>query len=206
MMMNRLLASLLSRPRVFQCQQRFCNNYGAVKDHFARHVSVRGKDILDIGCSTGNCASAVVPMEHNRYVGIDIVPGYIDLARRWHHGGSFMQMDARDLAFANRSFDLVLFIATLHHMDDRLVRDCFREVRRVIRRDGIVLCAEPVFTRRRVLSTLFLYADRGKHIRTESGYRGLFDGFVVSEASSFDFSIHRFCSFVLRPEALAMAA
>jgi ubiquinone/menaquinone biosynthesis C-methylase UbiE len=206
MMMNRLLASLLSRPRVFQWQQRFCNDYRAVNEHFARYVGVSGQDILDIGCSTGNCASAVVPLERNRYVGIDIVPGYIELARRWHRAGSFMHMDARNLAFRDGSFDLVLFIATLHHMDDLLVRDCFREVRRVIRRHGIVLCAEPVFSRERALSTLLLHADRGKHIRTENGYRALFDGFLVSEASYFDFSVHRFCSFVLRPEAIAKVA
>jgi ubiquinone/menaquinone biosynthesis C-methylase UbiE len=205
-MISRLASALLSRPRVFEWQQRLCNNYGAVKRHFAKHLDVAGKDILDVGCSTGNCAGAILPMKHNRYVGIDILPAYIELARRWHPAGSFMAMDARSLGFPDGSFDLIMFIAALHHMDDELVGSCMREIRRVIRRDGVVLCAEPVFTKGKLLSTLLLHCDRGKHIRTESGYRALFDGFAIAEASYFHLSVHRFCSFLLRPTALANAA
>jgi ubiquinone/menaquinone biosynthesis C-methylase UbiE len=205
-MIHGTVTRFLSQPRVFQWQQRLCNNYAAVKEHFARHLEGLDKDILEIGCSTGNCGSALVSMERNRYVGIDIVPGYIELARRRYPAGRFMAMDARSLAFPSTSFDLVLFIAALHHMEDGLVRDCLAEVRRVIRGDGIVLCAEPVFTRGRTLSTLFLTFDRGRHIRTEHGYRALFDGFVISDTNYFDFSLHRFCSFVLRPGRLAQAA
>lgn len=205
-MIRRLVANILSRPRVFEWQQRFCNNYGAVKYHFTNHLAVSGKDILDIGCSTGNCASAILSMEQNRYVGIDIMPGYIELARRWHQSGSFLEMDARKLAFPDDSFDIVMFIAALHHMGDQLVKDCMREIRRVLRRDGIVLCAEPVFTKGRFLSALLLSFDRGKHIRTESGYRALCDGFEIGESSYFDLSVHRFCSFILRPRSQANAA
>jgi ubiquinone/menaquinone biosynthesis C-methylase UbiE len=205
-MMHGIVASFLSRPRIFQWQQRLCNNYGAVKEHFAQYLEISDLDILEIGCSTGNCARALVPMERNRYVGIDIVPGYIDLARRRHPAGSFRQMDGRSLAFTENSFDLILFIAALHHMEDQLVRACLVEVRRVIRSNGMVLCAEPVFTKGRPLSTALLTFDRGRHIRTEQGYRALFDGFVISATNYFDFSIHRFCSFVLRPGRLAQAA
>jgi ubiquinone/menaquinone biosynthesis C-methylase UbiE len=205
-MIHGMVTRFLSRPWIFQWQQRLCNNYAAVKEHFARQLDVSNKDILEIGCSTGNCASALVHMERNRYVGIDIVPGYIELARRRHPAGTFTEMNARSLAFPDSSFDLILFIAALHHMEDQLVRDCLAQVRRVIRSDGMVLCAEPLFTKGRALSTLLLTFDRGKHIRTEERYRALFDGFVMADANYFDFSIHRFCSFVLRPERLAKAA
>jgi ubiquinone/menaquinone biosynthesis C-methylase UbiE len=205
-MTHGIVTRFLSRPRIFQWQQRLCNNYGAVKSHFAQYLDTSDKDILEIGCSTGNCASALVAMERNRYVGIDIVPGYIELARRRHYAGTFIEMNGRKLAFPNNSFDLILFIAALHHMEDQLVQACLAEVRRVIRSDGMVLCAEPVFTKGRAFSTLLLTLDRGKHIRTEQGYRALFDGFVIADTNYFDFSIHRFCSFILRPGRLARAA
>jgi ubiquinone/menaquinone biosynthesis C-methylase UbiE len=196
----------LSQPRIFQWQQQLCNNYGAVKEHFASYLDVSGRDVLDIGCSTGNCAAAIVPMERNRYVGIDIVPGYIELARKRHPAGSFLCMDARALTFRDNSFDLITAIATLHHMSDELINDCLKEVRRVLRADGIVLCAEPLFTRGRPLSNLLLTFDRGKFIRAREGYQALFRGFDLSEVRYFDFSIHRFCSFILRRKALAKAA
>ena len=205
-MIHGMVTRFLSQPRIFQWQQRLCNNYAAVKEHFARHLQASDKDILEIGCSTGNCGSTLVSMERNRYVGIDIVPGYIELARQRHPAGTFMAMNARCLVFPHSSFDLILFIAALHHMEDQVVRDCLAEVRRVIRRDGVVLCAEPVFTKGKALSTLLLTLDRGKHIRTEQGYRALFDGFVITDTNYFDFSIHRFCSFILQPARLAQAA
>src|SRR5260370_41313836 len=127
-------------------------------------------------------------MERSRYVGIDIVPGYIELARQRYPAGSFLHMDARKLTFQDNRFDLVTLIATLHHLDDELIRACLKEVKRVLRADGVVLCAEPMFTKRRPLSSLLLSMDRGKHIRTREGYQALFEGFHASEARAFDLS------------------
>jgi ubiquinone/menaquinone biosynthesis C-methylase UbiE len=206
MSLNGMVSRLLSQPRLFQWQQRLCNNYGAVREHFATYLDVSGKDILDIGCSTGNCASTIVPMARNRYVGIDIAADYIELARKQYPAGSFLHMNARKLTFKENSFDVVTFIASLHHMSDELISACLKEVRRVLRTDGVVLCAEPVFTKGRRLSTLFLNCDRGKYIRAREGYQALFHGFHVSEARYFDFSIHRFCSFILRREAVVNVA
>jgi SAM-dependent methyltransferase len=199
MMLNRIMDGFLSRPRVFEWQQRLCNNYSAIGKEFHSFLDVRDKDILDIGCSTGNCARTIISMENNRYVGIDISREYVELARQRHPQGNFQEMDARRLAFRDHNFDIILFIASLHHMDDEVIRDCTKEIRRVIRKDGVVLCAEPVFAKSRLISTFVLHLDRGRHIRSEEAYRSLFDDFVVCRASQFDFSIHRFCSFVLRP-------
>ena len=86
----------------------------------------------------------------------------------------------------------------LHHMDDELIRNCARELQRVIRKRGALLVAEPVYTKGKWLSTFCLDLDRGKYIRTAQGYRALFDGFRLERESFFNFSYHRFCSFVFR--------
>jgi ubiquinone/menaquinone biosynthesis C-methylase UbiE len=197
---------LLSRAWAFEWQQRLCNNYTAIRDHFREHLDVSGKDILDVGCSTGTCAAAVVSMDRNRYVGIDIVPQYVERAARRCPAGTFRTMDARRLDFPDASFDVVLFVGVLHHLEDGLIRDCLRDIRRVLRPGGVVLCAEPVFTRGKPLSTLLLTFDRGRYIRTEAGYRALFDGFTVTSQRYFRLSVHRFCSFELRKAAAGAAA
>ena len=193
-----LIDRILSHPLVFDWQQRLCNHYENVRDHFREYLDVADKDILEIGCSTGACAKVAVPMGRNRYVGIDIVPEYVALAAKRCPAGKFLAMDARSLAFPDASFDVVLFVGALHHMDNGVVRDCFREIGRVLRPGGVVLCGEPVFTKGKALSTFFLNHDRGKYIRDEEGYRGLFDGFEVLRQDYFHFAVHRFCSFVLR--------
>lgn len=189
---------ILSNPIVFDWQQRMWNHYGAIREHFGAYLNVSDKDILDIGCSTGSCGRGAVPIERNRYVGIDIVPEYVALAARRCPAGKYLVMDARNLTFPDSSFDVVLFVGALHHMDDGLIKSLFREIRRVLRDGGVVLCAEPVFTKGKILSTFFLNHDRGKYIRNEEGYRSLFDGFSVLRQDYLRFAMHRFCSFVLR--------
>ena len=88
-------------------------------------------------------------------------------------------MDARALTFPDASFDVILFVGTLHHMDDGLIEQCFLQIKRVLRPDGVVLCAEPVFTEGKPLSRFLLLRDRGEFIRDEPGYRRLFGGFGI---------------------------
>jgi ubiquinone/menaquinone biosynthesis C-methylase UbiE len=196
---KQLVHSLLDHPWVFEVQQRICNNYSAVRDHFQEHLCTRNKDILDIGCSTGACASVCVSMKDNQYKGIDIESRYIETARSRCPDGEFHVMDARQLAFPDQSFDVVLFVGALHHMHDDIVRDCFQEIRRVLRPGGVVLCAEPMFTKS-WLSTLLLRNDRGKHIRAPHGYQSLFSQFQVARQGQFRLAVHQFCSFVLKAD------
>lgn len=192
------IEKVLSLPLVFDFQQKFCNNYTAVRREFAEYLDTPGKRILDVGCSTGACARQVVDMEKNVYTGVDIDAQYIEKAARLYPAGTFMALDARSLPFESRSFDIVLFTGVWHHMDDGLIKDCLREVRRVLADDGVVLVAEPVFTPGWGWSNFLLGLDRGRHIRAEEGYRSLTDGFVVARQRFFKLSFHRFCSFVLK--------
>lgn len=198
-MVQLFLHRLLESSLVFELQQRLCNNYSAVLNEFADILDQRCKRIVDIGCSTGACASRIVDMRRNDYVGIDIELRYVKSAARRAPRGSFYAADARKMPFPDRLFDLAMLIGVMHHMDNALIKDSLREVLRVLKPDGRVIVAEPVFTDGRRLSTLLLHLDRGRNIRDESRYRALFDGFTIERQRFFNFSVHRFCAFVLRP-------
>ena len=194
-----VLHKLLENPLVFEFQQRLCNNYSAILAEFSDIIGKGGQRIIDIGCSTGACASTIIDMHANDYVGVDIDPRYVETAARRSPKGRFHAMDARHMTFPDKTFDLTMFIGVMHHMDDELVRGCLNEVSRVLKSGGRVIIAEPVFTPGRWLSTVLLNMDRGRNIRDESGYRALFDGFEIERQRFFSFSAHRFCSFVLKP-------
>ena len=193
-----LIDLVLADPVFFDWQQRLCNNYDSIPRHFADYLDVTGKDILEIGCSTAACAKAAVKMDRNRYIGIDIISKYVEFAAKRSPQGTFITMDARELTFDAHSFDVVLIVGALHHMDPETVRACFKEIKRVLRNDGVVLCAEPLFTPGKWFSNFLLRNDRGRYIRTEAGYRGLFEGFTIAREGYFRFSAHRFASFVLQ--------
>lgn len=194
---TRVLHGLLQIPILFEIQQRIFNDYRNVYTEFEDLLGRSGVSIIDIGCSTGACAASIVPMTSNRYVGLDIEPRYVALAARRAPDGRFVAMDARRMAFPDASFDLAMFIGVMHHMDDQLVKDCLSEVSRVLRPEGRVIVAEPVYTPGRWLSTVLLNMDRGRYIRDEPGYRKLFGGFSIQRQRYFRLSLHRFCSFVL---------
>lgn len=195
----RILHRLLRSPIIFELQQRMFNDYPRVHAEFEEVLGRSGLSIVDIGCSTGACAASIVDMKSNHYVGLDIEPDYIDLAARRAPEGRFVAMDARHMEFPNATFDVAMFVGVMHHMDDALVKDCLREVSRVLKPEGCVLVAEPVYTPGRWLSTALLNMDRGRYIRDEPGYRTLFEGFSLERQRYFRLSVHRFCSFVLRP-------
>ena len=200
-LIRKLIVNTLASPIVFDLQQKVFNNYSVVRREFADILDVNGRTIIDIGCSTGACAAAVINMTTNRYTGIDIDPAYIATARARYPDGNFMAMDARRMGFQDNSFDVGMLIGVLHHMDDQLIHDCLRELWRVIKTDGKVLVAEPVFTPGRWFSNLLLELDRGRFIRSPSSYRELFIAYRVVRERFFEFSFHRFCSFVLEKDA-----
>lgn len=186
---------LLDNPLIFELQQQFSNDYQNLKDTFSEYFSVSGKNILDVGCSTAACASRVVNMKENKYVGVDIDEKYIELARRRHPDGCFYTQDARSLPFKSDFFDLVMFNGVWHHMDDDLIRACMLEVHRVLRPSGIVVVSEPVFRYDWWLSTWFLRNDRGKFIRDRASYRALLDGFKIIQEKTLRISLHEFAGF-----------
>ena len=197
--MIRVASRVLDIPAVFELQQRLFNDYEKVATEFSEFLDRPSLDILDVWCSTGTCAGAVVDMKRHRYTGIDVVPAYVQAASRRHPDGRFLATDARHLEFADAGFDLALYIGVLHHMDDETARACLKETRRVVRPAGRILIAEPVFTAGRWLSSMLLSVDRGRHIRDEAGYRALFGDCGVERERHFRLSFHRFCSFVLVP-------
>jgi SAM-dependent methyltransferase len=107
---------------------------------------VTGQRVLDIGCGSG--MNSVLTAKHGGNVtGIDISPSLTRLATRRARLNSVgervnvMVTSAHDLPFASNSFDVVLGIAILHHLD---LRAASIEVHRVLKRGGRAIFQEPV--------------------------------------------------------------
>lgn len=196
--MLKLVHKILEIPLAFELQQKLCQDYNDIRNEFLEYLAPEGQNILDVGCSTGTAAGVIVNMKANNYFGVDLNPGYVAMAQKRFPDGKFVAMDARKMKFDDNYFDLALFSGVLHHLPDDVVRDCFADIRRVLRRDGHMLVAEPVYSKR-WLSTWFLDRDRGKFIRDEAGYESLFGGYKIIRKGHFKFSLHTFCSYVLAP-------
>ncbi len=196
----RKISKILNIPAIFVLQQKIGNTFSTLRAHFAPELAAGGLSILDVGCGTGTCGANFIDMKRNAYTGVDIVPQYIDWASAHYPDGRYIAHDARSLPFPDHSFDIATFVGVLHHMDDQLAMDCLASVRRVLKPNGMLLVAEPIFSDGKPISSFFLRHDRGDFIRKAEDYERLLRDFQDIRQDRFPFSLHTFVSFRARPK------
>lgn len=112
--------------------------------------------VLDAGCGEGETIARLGPLLPQRVTAVDIREDSLAFARRRLPSVDVSRQSVYALDFPDRSFDLVLCLEVLEHLDRPA--DALRELRRVCRRDLVVSVPyEPYFR----LGTLL----RGMHLR-----------------------------------------
>ena len=124
------------------------------KEHIDRYVFAAGlttgRDTLDVACGTGYGVGYMAEKGAHRTTGVDIS---LESVRYAHDrfgdiaGVRFVCGDAVALPFSDDSFDVVVSFETLEHL--RAYRRFLAECRRVLKRDGLLICSTP---NRRVFS------------------------------------------------------
>lgn len=104
----------------------------------------QGRDILEIGCGNGYGAKLLARLKPKSYVGIDVMPEMVSLARKQSGlaNAEFFVQDAADLSrFADESKDIVVIFGILHHVP--AWRKVLQECQRVLRPGGQLFLEEP---------------------------------------------------------------
>jgi len=113
-------------------------HYLAKRTAFVLEHCPRGK-ALDVGCGTGVLAARLADAGY-AMSGADPSGGMLDHLRRRRPDITAVQASGTDLPFEPDSFDVVLSVATFHHIaEPGAVRDTLAEMVRVCRPDGRVL-------------------------------------------------------------------
>ena len=123
-----------------------------------------GARVLEYGCGVATQGMQLSP-KADTVTGIDISQVAVDKAanearRRALDNTDYRVMDAEQLTFPDRSFDLVFGRGIIHHLD--LAR-CFATIARVLRPGGTALFWEPLGHN----PLINFYRDRTPHARTE---------------------------------------
>jgi len=143
-----------------------------------------GNKILDIGCGTGEFAGLFSKCD---YCGIDISDKYIKYAAK-KNKGNFKVMDATSLRFSDNSFDYVLIMAILHHLDDNNVNKLLLEAKRVLKPGGKILIMEDAKVEKleNLLIKFIQKFDKGEFIRTPEQYKNIIKNFfIITNEQSF---------------------
>ncbi len=107
--------------------------------------NIRGKSILEIGCGGAQCGVAMAK-KGAKVTGIDISEEQLKFARNLAEKNKvkikFYQGDVKKLPqIKSNSQDIVFSTFALHYIDNLLV--CFKEVKRVLKKNGLFIISFP---------------------------------------------------------------
>lgn len=116
-------------------------------DELTNLYDANGKRVLLYGCGPANETSLLFDQGATFVAGIDISD--VEIAEAWRHARErgyadqvdFRVGDAQATGFPSDSFDLIIGLSILHHLD---VRRALEEIRRVLRTGGRAVFIEPL--------------------------------------------------------------
>jgi SAM-dependent methyltransferase len=108
-------------------------------------VALEGRRVLDVGCGLGDVVLGLARLGADA-TGLEISDELLAPAREADtgHEASWVVGTAQDLPYDDATFDLVLFMKSLHHVAIAEMAPALAEARRVLRDGGRVYVAEPL--------------------------------------------------------------
>lgn len=168
------LRAILGHPLVYSTLQNLMGGkHGRtlLVTDFIRPQS--GMNILDIGCGP---AEILEHLPAVNYWGFDISESYIQHAiSQYGAKGKFSckiltQEDLQDLP----SFDLVLALGLLHHLDDDAAIVLLNIAHNALKPGGRLVTIDPCLeTGQNPIARYLILKDRGQNVRTRDGYAAL---------------------------------
>ena len=140
-------------------------------NHLARGSNF--ESVLDAGCGTGILARL---FSSKQYYGVDVDRGAVSYARKANPGYKFAVGDLTNFT-SNRSFDLVLVVGVLHHLEkvesEKYLQFISTHSRKNVR--IIIIEAIPPIKKWNLPGFLLRYFDKGKFVRTRSDYKKMIE-------------------------------
>jgi ubiquinone/menaquinone biosynthesis C-methylase UbiE len=108
-------------------------------------VALEGRRVLDVGCGRGEVVLGIARLGADA-TGLEISDELLAPAREadTDHEASWVVGAAQELPYDDATFDLVLFMKSLHHVAIAEMAPALADARRVLRADGQVYVAEPL--------------------------------------------------------------
>jgi ubiquinone/menaquinone biosynthesis C-methylase UbiE len=108
-------------------------------------VALEGRRVLDVGCGQGDVVLGLSRLGADA-TGLEISDELLTAAREADtgHEASWVVGTAQDLPYDDATFDLVLFMKSLHHVAIAEMAPALADARRVLRDGGRVYVAEPL--------------------------------------------------------------
>lgn len=180
------LSLLLNHPAAYRLFQQWVGAEFARKTYLAEYAKpVPGEKILDLGCGP---ADILRYLPEVNYTGFDLSPEYIHAAReRFGSKGRFCCADVGlgTIEGEQGTFDLVMAVGVVHHLDDLQAGQLFAVARRALGPAGRLVTYDGCYVSGQSrLARWLLARDRGQFVRTQKQYMDLASPYFSTIQSS----------------------
>lgn len=101
--------------------------------------NIEGESILDVGCGRGQPMKIMQLNKHGFYVvGVDIFRPYLIEAKRNKTHNEYVLCDVRKLPFKQKSFDTVLCMEVIKHLEKEEAMKLIEEMEKIARKKVII--------------------------------------------------------------------
>lgn len=100
---------------------------------------LKNKKVLEIGCGIGQKTGEIIKYT-DKITAVDISKESIDIAKRSFKNVKFLAMDASNLSFNDKSFDVVITTDSFHEMNQDIQLDALKEM---VRCSNTIIFIEP---------------------------------------------------------------
>jgi len=120
-------------------------NYLSNNEVLSEHLHFTGKEVIDVGCGNGDIVRWLAA-RCAHVTGLDSLE-MLEKARSNPPAGAeeYVAGEAQRLPFADKSADILLYLASFHHVPPAAMADAAGECRRVLRQGGRAVFVEPVY-------------------------------------------------------------
>jgi cyclopropane fatty-acyl-phospholipid synthase-like methyltransferase len=164
------IRSVLAIPAAYNLWWKVVGGPAWAKVLVGQYIQPRvGARILEIGCGPGTIAGYLPDSE---YVGLDVSSKYIEMARKRFPRAQFVCQRVSQFSLAKQqSFDAVLALGIVHHLDDQEAGQLFQIAYDALKSGGKLVTFDGVWTHDQSAAARWLLArDRGEYIRNEREY------------------------------------
>jgi SAM-dependent methyltransferase len=126
---------------------------------------MKGKRILDIGCSFGWFEKGIEDGTSSCVIGMDINRQQVVKAAGTVPKACFLQAGVPDLPFKKRQFDIVVMWETLEHLPRNKVIAALKSIRNILKQDGRFYLSTPKFDLRSTLTDPAWYLGHRHYTR-----------------------------------------
>jgi len=164
------IRTVLAIPAAYNLWWKMVGGPAWAKELVGQYIQPRaGGRILEIGCGPGTIAGYLPDSD---YVGFDASSKYIEMARKRFPQAQFVcERVSRFSLMRQQSFDTVLALGIVHHLDDQEATQLFQIAYDALKSGGKLITFDGVWTNNQSSAARWLLArDRGEYIRTEEQY------------------------------------